>query len=440
MWETIKNLIFKLFGKKSNKTDNEAKEHHDDVAAYEDTHGPNFVAIVANKLATYTVSESGISVTGDNKRAEYLDDLMSAAWSDAQEITSRSFGIGGVALVPYVAGGKVYTDIVQKDRFNITHSQGKDILAATVIADVIWRNNKKYMRFIDYSLEGNTYFIRSRATCQDSPVPLNTLAEWENIQEEISIQGVDRLLLAYLKQPYTKGRTDNLYGVPVTRGSEWIIEEIKECLEQVRKEYKKKDAKIFADNTLFGKDEKLDAELFKKVLGTGKIGTQSAIDVFDPAFRDTSYYNRLVNLFALLEKSVGTSKGVLTEPQSVGATATEIKRSSYDTYALITAMRKQWEDAAFDLVYAFDVLCNAFNLSPAGDYELKYNWSQDLIESSTETWAQMKDGQSIGVIKKAELRRQIYPNETMDDAQAVIDEITASEPSLTSLMAPGGDG
>lgn len=437
MWQTIKDLIAKLFGKKTNKTDSEAQEHFNDVAAYEDTHGPNFVAIVANKLSTYVVSESGISVSGDNKRAEYLNGLMSATWSDAQEITSRSFGVGGVALVPYVAGGKIYTDIIQKDRFNITHSQGKDILAATVIADVIWRNDIKYMRFIDYSLEGDTYYIRSRATRRDQEVSLDVLPEWENIQPEIIIRGVDRLLLAYLKQPYTKGRTDNLYGVPVTRGSEWIIEEIKECLAQVRKEYKKKDAKIFADETMFGKDENLDSELFKKVLAVGKIGSQSAIDVFDPAFRDTSYYNRLVNLFALLEKSVGTSKGVLTEPQSVGATATEIKRSSYDTYALITAMRKQWEDAAEDLVYAFDVLCNAFHLCPIGDYELKYNWSQDLIESSTETWAQMKDGQSIGVVKKAELRRQIYPNEAMDDAQAVVDEIAENEPNLSTLMGAG---
>ena len=440
MWQTIKDLIAKLFGKKTNKTDNEALEHHRDTAEYEDTHGPNLTAIIASKLATYAVSESGISVTGDNKRAECLDGLMSAAWSDAQEITARSFGVGGVALVPYVANGKVYTDIVQKDRFHITHSQGKDILAATVIADVIIRNDKRYTRFIDYSLEGSTYFIRSKATCEDTPVELSVLPEWQGIQEEISISGVDRLLLAYLKQPYSKGRTDNLYGVPVTRGSEWIIDEIKECLLQIRKEYAKKDARVFVDETLFGKDDEIDADVFKKVLGGGKMDAAAFFEIFDPAFRDTSYYNRLTNLFALLEKSIGTSKGVLTDPQTVGATATEIKRSSYDTYALITAMRKQWEDAAEDLVYAYNVLCNAFNLAPMGDYEVKFNWSQDLIESSTETWAQMKDGQSIGVVKKSELRRQLYPNETDAEAQAAIDGIAATEPSLTSMMGMDEEG
>lgn len=437
MWESIKKLILSLFGEKANKTNGEAEAHFADVATYEDTNKPNFVAIIANRLSTLTVTESNISVTGDNKRAEMLDGLMAAAWLDAQEITARSFGAGGVALVPYVAGGKIYTDIVQKDRFFITKSQGTDILEVTIIADEIIRDHKRYRRFIDYSLDGGIYRISSRATCETREIPLDTIPEWENIQPEITISGVDRLLLAYLRQPYAKGRTDNLYGVPITRGSEWIIAEIVECLGQVKKEFKKKDAKIFADDTLFGKDEKLDAELYKKVMAAGKVGSQSAIDVFDPAFRDTSYYNRLLNLFSLLEKSIGTSKGVLTEPQSIGATATEIKRSSYDTYALITAMRKQWEDAAEDLVYAFDVLCNAFNLSPAGDYELKYNWSKDLIESSTETWQQLKDGQSIGVIKKAELRKQIYPNETMDEAQTVVDEIAAAEPSITSLMGAG---
>lgn len=437
MWESIKKLILSLFGKKANKTNGEAEAHFADVATYEDTNKPNFVSIIANRLSTLTVTESNISVTGDNKRAEMLDGLMAAAWLDAQEITARSFGAGGVALVPYVAGGKIYTDIVQKDRFFITKSQGTDILEVTIIADEIIRDHKRYRRFIDYSLDGGIYRISSRATCETREIPLDTLREWENIQPEISIAGVDRLLLAYLRQPYTKGRTDNLYGVPITRGSEWIIAEIVECLGQVKKEFKKKDAKIFADDTLFGKDEKIDAELFKKFTSGGKLTDKGAIDVFDPAFRDTSYYNRLLNLFSLLEKSVGTSKGILTEPQSISATATEIKRGSYDTYALITSMRRQWEAAAEDLVYSFDVLCNAFNLSPAGDYELKFDWSQALVESSAETWQQFKDAQAIGIVKKAELRRKIYTNETMDEAQAVIDEITATEPSLSTLMGVG---
>lgn len=435
MWETIKSLIIKLFGKKTNKTDTEAQVHLAEVAEYEDIGGINITAIASNKLSTLTVSESNVNIVGNNKRAEVLNDIMANCWNDAQDITARVYGTGGVALVPYVSSGKIYTDIVPKDRFFITHAQGTDILAATVLSDVIFRDSKKYLRFTDYTLENGGYVIRSRATVSDSEIPLSTLPEWENIPEEIRIGGVDRLLLAYIKCPCSRGRTDDLYGVPITQGSQEIIKQIDDCLEQVKQEYKKKDAKLFADETLLDKDEKISADLFKMVTAGSRLDEGRAFfEIFDPAFRDTAFYNRLDNLFSLLEKSIGTSRGILTESQTMGATATEIKRSSYDTFALVSAMRKQWEKGADQLVYAYNVLCNAFNIAPAGDYKIKWDWSSSLVESSTESWQQMKDGKSLGVVKAAEVRQWLYPNETLDEAQVVIDDIIENEPSFSQII------
>lgn len=434
MWATIRDLILSLFGRKTNKTDQEAQGHRKDVEKYESSQGINITAIISNKLSTLTVAECNVGIVGDSKRAELLNNLINAAWYNAQEITSRSYGSGGVALIPYVVNGSIYTDIVSKDRFYITRSQGTDILGATVLADVIIRGYKKYMRFIDYALEGNTYVIRNRATCENTPCQLDILPEWAGIQEELTISNVNRLLLGYLKSPFAKGRTDNLYGVAITRGSEAIIGQISDCLDQIQREFKKKDAKVFADSALFDKNDKVSADLFKKVMGGGSLEQGAFFEIFDPAFRDTSYYNRLENLFALLEKSIGTSRGILTEPQSIGATATEIKRGTYDTFALISSMRKQWEKTAEDLLYSFDILCNAFNLSPTGSYEIKWDWSNSMVESSTETWQQLKDGQSIGVIQKAELRQRLNPSETLEEAQAVINEIAENEPSMSYLM------
>lgn len=434
MWETIKNAILRLFGVTPNKTDEEARGHVEENRAYEDIFKTNMTAIVANKLATLTVTESTASVTGDNRRAELLNEMLSASWDNAHEIVARAFGTGGVAIVPYVAGGKIYTDIVPKDRFIINRSQGTDILSATILADVIIRKGRKYFRYTDYSLENGAYVIRSRATRDGNEIPLAYLPEWESIPEEIRIGGVDRLLIAYLRCPVNRGRTDNLYGVPITLGSGDIIKQIEDCLKQIESEFKNKKAIIFADTTLFDKDEKISASLFKKTVGADSLSSGSFFEVFDPAFRDTAYYNRLDHLFGLLEKSIGCSRGILTEPQSLGATATEIKRGSYDTFALITSMRRQIEAAVKDLVYAFNIYANAFNLSPGGEYDITFDWSNDLMESSTEAWQQMKEGQSIGVVKKQELRQWLYPGESPEEAQAVIEDIAENEPSLGSLL------
>ena len=438
MFENFKQLIARLFRIDVAKTDDEQSSHAEEVRAYDNTTGTNMTAIIANRLATLTVTESKVNITGDNQRSDLLARCFDSMWANAQEITARCFGAGGVALVPYVAGNKIYTSIVPKDRFFITKAQGTDIVGATVVSDTKKKNNDIYMRFTDYDLQNGSYVIRNRATRNGSPCSLEEIAEWSNIAEEIHIGNVDRLLLSYLKSPFVRGVGGDLYGVPITRGSEDLIRQIEDTLKQVREEFKKKEIKVFADETLFDKDDKISANLFKKMNACGAVSGSNAsgafFEVFDPAFRDTSYYHRLNELFILLEKSVGTSRGILTEPVTVGATATEIKRSSYDTFALITAMRAQWQKTAETLAYAYDILANAFNLSPGGEYEIKWDWSFSLIESSSEEWQQMLQAKSAGAVETVELRQYIFPEESVEQAQEVVDRIRANEPSLSSLI------
>ncbi|MEG1971851.1 MAG: phage portal protein [Oscillospiraceae bacterium] len=446
MWENIRDIILKLYNKITNKTDREAKDHQADTIDYEKVTGVNLMALVSNKLATLTVTESNINVIPESqnptKRTEKLNEIAQSMWDNAQEITARAFGTGGVLLLPYAVGGKIYTDIVPRDKFFITSSQGTDIKEASILADVITRKNDTYYRFTDYSIEDNNYVIRNKAIKNHSntQIPLNTITEWQGIDEEIRIANVDKMLFAYLKSPFNRGRTDNLYGTPITKGSEDIIKQIEDCLNDVYTEFKNKKLKIFVESSLFDKDTKLSADIYKKTQGGGKIEGGAFFEIFDPAFRETAYYTRLNALFELLEKSIGTSRGILTEPTTTGATATEIKRSTYDTYALITNMRHQWEKAANDLVYAYDVLCNYYGLTPKSDYSIEWDWSYSMIESSAESWAQMKDAQAMGIVKKAEARQWLNPSETLEEAQSVIDEITASEPNLESLMPFGDEG
>ena len=48
--------------------------------------------------------------------------------------------------------------------------------------------------------------------------------------------------------------------------------------------------------------------------------------VYAPDIRHEALYARLDRLFALMEKAVGTSRGILTAPETGAATATEIRR------------------------------------------------------------------------------------------------------------------
>lgn len=214
------------------------------------------------------------------------------------------------------------------------------------------------------------------------------------------------------------------------------MDKIAACFLEIEKEYGNKSVKIFADRNLFDKGMKL-TDLYVKLKGDAKLGSGGGIDVFDPAFRDTSLYNHLDRLFAQLEHEIGTSRGILTDLTTQGATATEIRRSMFQTFALCTDIQTEFAGYFYDLMYGVNVLCNFYGTTPPGEYKINYDWSYSLLEDSAETNRQLAEGLSRGVIRKAEYRQFLKPEETLEEAQAVIDEIKKQEPNLNDLI--GGE-
>ena len=405
---------------------------------YEDAVNINFTAIFAGKLSSLTTTESTVEVIGDTARAELLNSSIQDIWAKAGKWTSMAFGAGGVLLVPYITGGKLYTDIVPQNRMIINRVNGEELRSVTVIADSTRQRDRKYYRLTDYTLDDRGHLVITQKAVTDggAVVPLASLSEWANIQDEISIGGVEHLPLAYLKSPVDNRRIDALYGVPITFGCEHIIAEITECLEQVRQEYNLKRPMVGMDSTLFevknGRRVLPRTGLF---MPTAPGGNMNGLwEVYDPAIRDSSYYNRLQQLYELLEKQVGTSRGILTAPESRGATATEIKASLYDTYSIIVLMRARIETALRQLLEGMNVYANAWNLSPMGDAELSFDWSYSMIESSQETFNQLISASQTGAVEPAEVRQFIYPSETIDEARERVNEIKEAKKSSDLLI------
>lgn len=433
MFQKFIMWIFRLFNIQSQTTQKEVDDNQKYAVEYERIDEINFNSIFSNKLANYVINDSNVNITGENARVELLDKTTQSMWKKAKKITSMGFGYGGVILVPYVKSGKIYYNIVSQSRVTIDEIEGENIIGATIIADrrTVNRgigNSKTYYRLTNYRVRNGNIEITQKFTDENGhevAVP----DFWKNIELKKVITGVDRALFGYIKSPINNRKTDDKYGVPITYGCDSTIAEIKETMKQLYREYKLKEAFVGADSTMFnGKDSLPLNGLFKKV----DAGDDNFFEVFDPAFRP--FTERLQELFKRLEHQIGTSAGILSEVNTQNATATEIKRSMYDTFTLVDGMRSNIEKGIEDFLYSANVLANAYNLTPQGDYEVSFDWDYSLLEDSQETFSQLITAQSKGIISEVEVRQWLKPDETIEDSQKAIEEIKASEPTIENLI------
>ena len=432
----IKYILNNIFKINTQTTDKEINDNSKYAKLYENIDDINFSSIFANKLSNYTINDSTMNIEGDNARVELLDKTGQSMWKKAKKITSMAFGYGGVIIVPYVKGGKIYYNLVPQDRLTIDKIDGELITGATVLAERKVINSstgqKIYLRWTNYTIKNNNLTILQQySDDKGNQIPVPDF--WKDIQEVKSITNVDRVPFGFIKSPINNRKPNDKYGVPITYGCETTILEIKQTMKQMIREYELKECFVGADVTMFnGKNALPQNGLFKRIDSSN----DDFFEVFDPQFRD--YTIRLQELYKRLEHEVGTSYGILSEVTSQNATATEIKKSMYDTFTICDDMRNNVEKGMEDFFYACNVLANAYNLSAQGEYELSFDWSYSLLEDTQTEWSQMTWAVNQGIMSKVEVRQWLKPDETLEQSEKVIKDIEETEPTYEDMLGNRG--
>ena len=433
----IKYVLENIFKISTQTTTKELDDNSKYAKAYEDIDSINFNAIFSNKLANYVVSDSTIDIEGENQRVDLLNMIGQSMWKKGKKIVAMAFGYGGVIVVPYVKGGKIYYNLVPQDRLTIDEIDGDLITGATVLAEVKTitgtGGEKGYKRWTNYKIENNNLTITQQYSDADGKqIPVPTF--WKDIQEVRTITNVDRVPFGFIKSPINNRKSNDKYGVPITYGCESTILEIRETLKQMVREYELKETFVGADATMFdGKNKLPNDGLFKKLNNTN----DDFFQVYDPQFRD--YTIRLQELYKRLEHEVGTSYGILSEVATQNATATEIKQAMYDTFTICDDMRSNVEKGLEDFFYACNVLANAFNLSAQGEYDLSFEWSYSLLEDTASEWSQKTWAYMNGIEKKIEMRQWLHPDESLEDSEKAIQEIAEEQPDVDELLGTRGE-
>lgn len=431
MLQNFISWVKALFGRiTSKKTRHEMSQSEIHRANYEDVTQTNFTSIFSNAIANKTVSDSTMTISdangGNSKRSDYIDMCLKITWANIKKYVDTALGKGGVFFVPYVSGDRVYVNAIDQTFCDVLDTDGDgNITSIAIRAEVTTVNELIYTRMMYMELRDRVLTIQQKAVDRyGQEVSINTVERWADIVQEYTIGNVDRVPVAYLRCPKSDRKGDTFYGVPITFGCEHTISQLHECINQIQKEYELKQAFVGVDSSMLDKNGKLpQSGLFIQFVAAAALSGKPFFEVFDPAIRDSSYYNRYHELCLQLEREVGTSRGIITEPATAAATATEIKAANKATFDIVSDMRKAVEDCYDTLAYAIDLYAEHFGMTPAGssgDYSVTFDWDMSMLESTEETFSQLVELFSLGLIRGARLV-SYSTGMSMDEAQAEID-------------------
>lgn len=409
-----------------------------------DSKGISVTATLSESLTTLATVDSSVDIVGDNKRAKYIDTYM--RWVINKKLSSIGqicLGTGDCLARPNVRGKRLGIDIISNKDFIIVDCVGDFLLSVLIRCEVIKKNNKVYERWeyhrLNEDANGVSYVsIEQFAFVDNKRVDLSSIAAWENMLEYQVIPNVDRLLLGRFKCPkVNRHDVNSKNGVPITYGNEEIVKEIKASYRRFNNEFEKMEPMIFADKTIFKsiKVKSADGKVIEKsVLPKGKdriimnvnanktIDGGSAMKEWAPNIRDASLEVGIERNFRMLELFCGLSEGILSKSSLTYTNVDEVRKSTQATYAMINRFRSVLEEGLNDLIYAVNIICNFNSITPPGNFNINYDWSDSYIESMAERFNQLLQGLNMDAISKAEFRSWLK-NEPLEVSEKIIAEM-----------------
>lgn len=400
----------------------------------------SLTGVIANKVTTITVSDSSINVKGYNPRAEYLNRFVNNILSNKLSVACEvALGTGDCIIKPFADGTNIGLNIIRNEHFYVAECVGDYIKSCIIKCDEITKSNgTKIERFETqrirkvYDNNNNlidVLFIYQQAFVNGREVPIETIPEWSNIKPMMYIPNCSNMLFGRIKCP-TVNRDDvnGVNGVPITYGLDDVMNKAVESYYRMNREFESKEPMIFADKTVFTKDKVTGKYTLPKcnnenkntfmLLNGGSDGSNidNIIKTYSPDIRSSSMSDCINENFKMVELLCGLSNGILTAPTTSFSTATEMKASLSSSYAYCSRFRKNIEYGVNGLIYAVNILCNYYNITPMGDYTVEYDWSTSYIENIDEQFKRLMEAQKIGAVSKAEIRAWLF-DKPVDDAK-----------------------
>lgn len=352
-------------------------------------------------------------------------------------------------------------DFVQADRFYpLSFDNNGKITEAAFIQTKIDKD-KVYTRLEHHVLSGRTVTVSNYAFVSNNQdkargyindgndlgkrCSLKEVPEWSNMAEKVVIKNVDRPLFAYFKMP--EANTIDPYSPLGVSGYSRAVSLIRDADEQYSRllwEYEGGELAIDVDRDALKVREYQNGEhqtdlprkqerLFRKV----DLNSEETYNVFAPELRDASIRDGLNTILTRIEDTVGLSRGSLSDEMDITIkTATELKINKQRSYSSNRDIQLALEDALRDTVYAMDALCTLYDITPAGEYEISFEWDDSIIVDASEELEKRMSMLNAGITSKLEIRMWFF-GETENQAKAALQKVEDEKKQSmeTNIMA-----
>ena len=355
--------------------------------------------------------------------------------------TEYTLAKGGMFFKPFYSNGKIKISCIQGDKFIPVKFDSTGELLGAIFIDQIVKGNDVYTRVEYQELNDTTLTIKNKAykgnkgsVTLGSKIKLSQVPEWQEIQEETSIENVNKLLGGYFKIPIANPRDNTSpVGVPIFANAIDTLKEIDKQFSRTLWEYEGSELALDVDATAFKKDTKGNYVLpkgKKRLFRMINLGDEKSWNIFSPTIRDTSLFNGLNELLRYTESQCGLSFGILSKNTEVEKRVEEIKTSKQDYFVTVSDIQGALQTALEDLIYGIDVLMTLYKIPHKNNPNANFDWDDSILVDSEKKQTQSLVERNAGLIDDIEyfIQTRDYSEEEATNYVNKMKQRTPKEP------------
>lgn len=363
------------------------------VSKDDDVDTINFAKFVTADTAKKICLDIDLNVEG-SARAEYLQSVMNAFKNVLRDKVEDACALGGIMFKPNGNDGTACIDYIQAGDFLVTETNSNGDIRGAIFFDYYQSGDKYYTRLEYHRFEEDVYRITNKAFKSDrkdtlgKEILLDKVDIWANMEEEVSIQNVDKPLFAYYKMPYNNTIDyASPLGVSVFSNA---VKELRDLdIAWSRKSGEVEDSKhmTFVGPTAvqYAEQKKINLPRFLKPVDLSDDVAKETVHEHVATLLTEQRITDINSILSMISTKCGFSQGAFVLDRKTGQiTATQVESDDRDTIETIKDMRDALKDTIDQLIYALNVYADLYNLAPVGTYEtsygfgdLTYNYDED---------------------------------------------------------------